>query len=313
MQLLQSTFDPVPPQARGGVVAIGNFDGVHRGHQRLLRAARARAAALGVGAGVMTFEPHPRQVFAPGQAPFRLSTPELKAQAFARHGIDRIFAFGFDRALAELEPAAFAERVLAGTLGLCHVVVGEDYRFGRKRAGDVALLRALGRRLGFGVSALPPVRDANGRIYSSTRVRAALKDGRLAEVADCLGRPWTVEGRVQETLGGVTAVSLGELVRPRAGIYTVRTRPVAQACRGQSSRGQPSREDDARQALAWVLPPEQGRGDRLYLAAPCDAAVVRIEFLDYVGLSLFGAPSRVALPIGDGVLPPFDRAVGYAF
>jgi len=183
------------PRHRGCAVTIGNFDGVHLGHQAVLRQLAARAAALGVPACAVTFEPHPREFFAPEQAPARLSRLRDKAAAIARLGIDRLLVLRFDRALTELEPERFVEQVLLEGLGARDVLVGDDFRFGRRRRGDFALLAEQGRARGFAVEAAA-THCLDGERVSSTRVRAALADGDMDAAARLLGDPYTIRGRV---------------------------------------------------------------------------------------------------------------------
>lgn len=223
----------LPDGARGAAVAIGNFDGVHRGHQAVLRTATAEAARLGVPAAAAVFAPHPRRVFQPDAPPFRLMSDRLRAETLAAFGVDILYALPFDRDFSQLTDEAFAQRVLGASpdegLGVKHVVVGADFRFGRGRAGDAERLAAFGARMGFGVTAVSPVGDETP--YSSTAVRQALARGDCAAAAAILGRPWTVDGEVVRgaqlgrTYGFPTAnIRLGDLLRPRLGVYAVRAR-----------------------------------------------------------------------------------------
>jgi len=213
---------------RGCVVALGNFDGVHLGHQAVIRTALALAAKGGRAGGVMTFEPHPRQMFGVGLPPFRLTPFRVKARLIEALGADLLFQQPFDREFAAIDAAAFIESHLVGAMGVSHVVVGHDYVFGRDRGGDCALLAQAGQALGFGVSVVEPQGDT-ADIYSSTRVRAALVDARPAEAARILGHYWEIEGRVERgsargrTIGFPTAnLRLGEYQRPATGVYVVR-------------------------------------------------------------------------------------------
>jgi riboflavin kinase/FMN adenylyltransferase len=180
-----------PPSA----VAVGNFDGVHRGHQALVTAAVARARATGGPSLVLTFDPHPAHVLRPGGAPAALTTLEQKEELLAGLGVDRLAVLPFDGALAGLSPEAFARTVLRETLGARDVVVGESFRFGHRRAGDARTLASLGAELGFGVHAVPPVLEG-GSPVSSSRVRDELARGRVGAAAALLGRPHFVDGRV---------------------------------------------------------------------------------------------------------------------
>jgi riboflavin kinase / FMN adenylyltransferase len=161
---------------RGAAVAIGNFDGVHLGHQSVLALARAAGAEHGVPFGVVTFEPHPRQHFAPQAPAFRLMNAETRAHRLAKLGVEQLYEIPFDGELAAMPAEAFVERVLVGRLGISHLVAGEDFRFGKGRGGDAALLRRLGAAAGFGVTIAPLVSEADTDV-SSTAIRRALSEG----------------------------------------------------------------------------------------------------------------------------------------
>lgn len=237
----------VAPGDRGAVAAIGNFDGVHLGHQAVIAQAGGVAVARGAPLGVLTFEPHPRRFFAPDAAPFRLMNAEARAHRLARLGVDILFELSFTTALAGLPAEAFAREVLHGGLGLSHVVVGADFRFGKGRAGDVATLSALGAELGFGVTVAELVTDAGGEI-SSTAIRTALAEGRCADARRMLGHWHRIEGPVLRgdqrgrELGYPTAnMDLGDLHLPRFGVYAVLAEvldgPRAGSYRGVASLG----------------------------------------------------------------------------
>ena len=228
MDVYRHTHD-LPDSARGGVVAIGNFDGLHRGHRGVLAQAQARARELGVPCNVMTFEPHPRRLFKPDQAPFRLSALRTKLRLMEALGIDNVFVLQFDWEFAKISAEAFVTDLLAGDLGARHVVIGRGFRYGHKRQGDTDLLQRLGEDQGFGVSALDAVLDEHGDTISSSRVRECLRSGEVREAQRLLGRPWEVEGRVEHgakrgrEIGFPTAnVPLGEYLEPMHGIYAVR-------------------------------------------------------------------------------------------
>jgi riboflavin kinase / FMN adenylyltransferase len=176
-------------------VTIGNFDGLHLGHQAMLARLQDVARARGLPSCVLSFEPHPREFFAPEQAPARLSSLREKAEHLQRMGIDRLHVFRFDRAFSALTAEAFIEQVLGTTLEARYVLVGDDFRYGAKRAGDFALLRAAGAKLGFDAEHLPTVEVAGERV-SSTAVRQALAAGELGHAARLLGRPYSISGRV---------------------------------------------------------------------------------------------------------------------
>lgn len=228
MKLYRHTTD-LPPDARGVAVALGNFDGVHRGHRAVIGAAREAAARLGVPSAVLTFEPHPRALFKPDQPPFRLTPFRIKARLVEALGVDALFTVHFDRAFSQQSADQFVESVLVQGLGARHVVAGYDFVFGHNRGGDMAFLRAAGERSGFGVTEVRPVADPSGIIFSSTKVRELLQAGEPEAAAAILGHPFEVEGRVEHgdkrgrTIGFPTAnVELGEYVRPRFGVYAVR-------------------------------------------------------------------------------------------
>jgi riboflavin kinase / FMN adenylyltransferase len=219
----------LPQTALHGVVAIGNFDGVHRGHRALIETARARAEELGAPLGVITFEPHPREVLAPDQAPPRLTPFRTKVRILQELGVRELFALAFNQHLMSKSPEQFVHDVLAGGLGVRHVVVGFDFRFGHRRAGDADLLATLGREYGFGVTLIEPV-AWRGEVCSSSRIRAAIIRGDVALARDLLGHPFLVEGRVVEgdrrgrELGSPTANVRpgGRGLWPADGIYAVR-------------------------------------------------------------------------------------------
>lgn len=212
------------------VVAIGNFDGVHLGHQALVRAAVADARACGGAAVVLTFDPHPVRVLAPERAPRTLFTLGQRAEILAALGVDAVAVLGFDASVAALPPEQFARDVLVGKLGARVVVVGERFRFGRARAGDAAHLASLGGELGFRVHTVPAV-VLDGLPVSSSRIRKALARGDVDDAARLLGRVFFIDGRVVRGDGrgrslGVPTANLevqGETL-PAAGVYAGRAR-----------------------------------------------------------------------------------------
>jgi riboflavin kinase/FMN adenylyltransferase len=215
----------VEPEDRGASAAIGNFDGVHLGHRSVIEL--ARAAAPDAPLGVVTFEPHPRQYFAPDAPPFRLMSPEAKATRLAKLGVDRLYELNFNSALAGLEPEAFARQVICDGLGLRHVVVGSDFCFGQGRAGKAEDLVRFGEQLGFGVTIAQIMEGATGRV-SSTNIRQALADGRPRDAATMLGHWHRIEGPViggeqrGRELGFPTAnMSIDDLHPPKHGVYAV--------------------------------------------------------------------------------------------
>lgn len=221
----------LPPAARRAVVAIGNFDGVHLGHQVVLARGRSLADERRAPLGVLVFEPHPREFFAPQAAPLRLMTLETKVRHLKEMGVDFVYALNFDFELSRMSAPDFVQEVLVGGLEAIHVVVGRDFFFGRDRSGDASVLSYMGEQEGFGVTVLDSVRDEEdgGAEYSSTRIREALRAGEPERAAAMLGRWWAIEGQVREgekrgrTIGFPTAnVDLGRLVHPRLGVYAVR-------------------------------------------------------------------------------------------
>jgi riboflavin kinase/FMN adenylyltransferase len=183
------------PLAASIALTIGNFDGVHRGHQALLAHLTGTARAQGLHAAVMTFEPHPREFFSPVTAPARLSTLREKLEAFAAAGVDEVYAMRFDAAFAALSAEAFMEKVLRHGLKVRHLIIGDDFRFGVGRLGDFLSLQTAGRALGFAVEAMPSVLHAGERV-SSSAIRAALAAGDLAKAKTFLGHPYAIAGRV---------------------------------------------------------------------------------------------------------------------
>ena len=180
---------------RGAVVAIGNFDGVHRGHRAVIAAAQARAAALGRPAAALTFEPHPRAFFNPGEPLFRLTDQAAKLRLLAATGLDGAIVLTFDDALASLSADQFVSRILVERFAVRGAVIGFNFHFGMQRAGSPDFLAAQGRKRGFDVVVVPPFED-NGQPVSSGPIRAALAAGRLGEATELLGYPWFVSGAV---------------------------------------------------------------------------------------------------------------------
>ncbi len=222
-------YQHLPPAARGGVVAIGNFDGVHRGHQAVIGAAAQAARAEGRRLQVLSFEPHPRAFFFPDQVPFRLTPFRIKVRDLAALGVEDALLQHFDAAFAALGAEAFIDQVLVQALGARHVVVGYDYVFGRQRQGTVAMLEDAAHQHRFHLTCVPPAVAPDGAVFSSTRVRTALVEGRVADAAAMLGRWWEIAGHVQagaqrgRSIGFPTAnIALGEHQPPAYGVYAVR-------------------------------------------------------------------------------------------
>jgi riboflavin kinase/FMN adenylyltransferase len=222
-------FDTLPDDARGAVVAIGNFDGVHPGHRAVINEAGLIARDENLPWAVLTFEPHPRQLFAPNQAPFRLTPFRAKARAIEAMGVDMLIVQRFNKAFSEMEAEDFVRDALVRGIGAHHVVSGYDFVFGHNRGGHCDLLLALGEKEGFGFTATTALVDDSGEAYSSTRVRDRLHDADPVGAAKILGRDFELSGRVAHgerrgrKLGFPTAnIPLGRYIRPSNGVYAIR-------------------------------------------------------------------------------------------
>jgi riboflavin kinase/FMN adenylyltransferase len=218
----------VPAPLRGAALAIGNFDGVHRGHQEVLGEAIKIAKKEGRPSGAVVFEPHPRQFFTPDKPFFRLTPLALKLELLAALGLDQTFVVTFDGALASLSAEDFATEVVEKGLGASHVVVGHDFAFGKGRSGTTDQLAALGRKLGFGVDVVEPV-GAGGSTFASSRIREHLRQGEVREAAEQLGYWWRVRGKVGEGAGRGKGLGFPTVNLPLApgqeighGIYAMR-------------------------------------------------------------------------------------------
>ncbi len=221
--------DTVPDPAKGAVIALGNFDGIHRGHQQVIAAARDIARAGGHALAVMTFEPHPRGFFEPEEQPFRLTPFHGRVRLLTSLGVDTLFVWHFDEAMAALPAVDFVRSILVEGVGASAVVAGENCAFGRNREGDVALLRAQGAQFGFEVAVIPPVQDETGDLCSSSTIRRFLNGGNVRGAAAMLGHYWEIEGRVRSgdqrgrTIGFPTAnLTLGSYARPAMGVYAIK-------------------------------------------------------------------------------------------
>jgi riboflavin kinase/FMN adenylyltransferase len=230
MRILRHYRNP-PAEARGAVVALGNFDGVHRGHQALIADAKRIAHDTSAPLAVLVFEPYPREFFRPKDEPFRLTDFRTKARLLAELGVDQLIVLGFDAEMAGRLAQDFVLDVLVDELAVSHVVVGEDFRFGKGRGGDVVVLAYMGEMEGFGTTVFQAV-SAGVEKISSSQIRAALKAGRPDEAARLLGHWWSVEGHVASgdrrgrTLGYPTAnLKLEHMLQPAFGVYAVRARP----------------------------------------------------------------------------------------
>ena len=263
-------------------LTIGNFDGVHRGHQALLAHVRSASASLGLEAAVMTFEPHPREYFAQrsgdlSKAPARIANLRDKLGDLAKAGIDRVIVEHFNEHLAAVAPDDFIERVLGEGLHVKWLMVGDDFRFGARRAGDIQMLQDAGRRFGFHVETLPAVMHGAQRI-SSSAVRAALAEGDFARTSELLGHPYTMSGHVihGQKLGrtlGFPTLNLRVVHRPAlSGIFVVQVHGLAdRPLPAVASLGvRPTVEDAGRMLLEVHL---------FDFAQSCYGKLVRVEFL----------------------------------
>lgn len=264
-------------------LTIGNFDGVHRGHRALLARVADAAARLGVDSAVMTFEPHPREYFAhlsgdESRAPLRIANLRDKLQALEQCGVDRVIVEHFSARFAALSPQRFIEDVLVGGMHVKWLIVGDDFRFGAKRAGDFSMLVEAGRRHGFEVVALPTVMHDDTRI-SSSAVRAALADGDFARAQDLLGHPYAISGHVQHgrklgrTIGFPTLNLKVAHKRPAAsGIFVVQVHGLGERpWPAVASLGvRPTVEDNGRVLLEVHL---------FDFSGDCYGKLIRVEFL----------------------------------
>jgi riboflavin kinase/FMN adenylyltransferase len=236
-------YEGLTPEQKGHSVALGNFDGVHRGHAAVIAAARDLAPDAPIG--VVSFDPHPRQFFQPDAAPFILTPLAQKAAKVARLKVDTLYVVPFNAALSAMTPEAFVRDVLVNGLGIVGVAVGSDFRFGAKRAGDSATLQQLGNDHGYQCQALPEVSDESGGLFSSSSAREALRDGRPEDAATILGAPHTIGGPILtgdqrgRTIGFATAnLSLDGLLTPKFGVYAITaTLPDGRTFNGVANMG----------------------------------------------------------------------------
>lgn len=223
--------EPLPENLRGGVIAIGNFDGVHRGHRAVLERALELARSRGVPALVLTFEPHPRTIFKPDEPVFRLSPASLKARLLEAEGFQSVIEYPFDHDFSQRSADEFVKSILSDWLGASAVVTGFDFHFGKDREGGPAFLMEAGKRYGFDVALIDAFRDEGAEVVSSSRVRTLLMQGDVVGAAGLLGYRYTVEAKVIKgqqlgrTLGYPTAnMALPPETALKAGIYAVRFR-----------------------------------------------------------------------------------------
>lgn len=213
---------PVPEDSRGAVVVIGNFDAVHRGHQSLLDIARTQSSEKNKKLAVLTFEPHPRRIFRPDDAPFRVTPLPVKLQRFEALGVDVVYVCPFNWEIASLSPEEFIKTILINKIGVSSVVIGHDFHFGHNRSGNAAYLRTFG----LNVTDIELKADTHRAVISATRVRGALQAGHIDEANELLGWDWEIQGIVGHgdkrgrEIGYPTAnVPLGETIHPAYGIY----------------------------------------------------------------------------------------------
>lgn len=223
------TYTDLNSADKGAVIALGNFDGLHRGHQAVIASAKAIADNLGAPLGIGLFRPHPYRFFKPDAPPFRLMSAHVRANIMPTLGVDRLYEIPFDDVLRQMDDTEFVEIVLHQGLGIKHVVVGDDYGFGKDRCGNVESLTRLCKDRGIGVTALAPVglHKLYGK-YGSTDIRKALQNGDVFHAAHMLSRPWIVDGVVRKgeqrgrTINFPTAnLDFADLVRPKFGVYAV--------------------------------------------------------------------------------------------
>jgi riboflavin kinase/FMN adenylyltransferase len=269
-----SDYHDLPALARGASIALGNFDGVHRGHAHVLR--HAHAGRPEAPLAVVSFEPHPREMFRPEDPPFRLTLTAERQTALAALGVRLLFQIPFDTAFAAMSAEAFIVEVLHKALGARHLACGSDFAFGHRRGGDTALLAAQAEILGIGLTVVPPLLE-NGNPVSSTSIRRLLQDGYPERAAVLLGRSWTVRGTVIEgdrrgrMLGFPTAnLPLGRHLEPARGVYAITVRlPDETECPGVANIG--------------IRPTVNGRASR-----------VEAHLFDWAG-SLYGQDIAVSL------------------
>ena len=278
MRVVQG-YKNVPQEVRGAVLALGNFDGVHRGHQALLAAAMDTGRELGAPAGVLIFEPHPREFFHPEEPHFHLTPLARKLALFDRLGLDLAIVLAFDAALASLPADDFISDVLVEGLGVRHVVIGHDFFFGKGRTGTPGTMRAEAQRFGFGITVVEPVAE-DGEVFASSAIRLRLAQGDVKVAARMLGSWWRVAGTV---VGGAKrGAGLGfptaNVPMPRGtalghGIYAVRVYADAERYDGAAYLGTRPTYDDGMPVLEVFL---FGFDGDLYGRA------IEVEFIDFI-------------------------------
>ncbi|GBR01410.1 bifunctional riboflavin kinase/FAD synthetase [Acetobacter oeni] len=254
---LHTDWRTIPVHARGAVAALGNFDGVHLGHAHLVRT--LHQARPDEPLAVVTFEPHPRELFRPQDPPFRLTLPEERFSALAALGVKHVFQIRFDEAFSQMSAEQFVEDVLHQALGLRHIACGHDFAFGHRRGGNTDFLAERACELGMGFTLVPALTDTNGP-YSSTRIRRLLQDGYPERAALELGRPWSVRGIVRHgdkrgrLLGFPTAnIQLGRHLEPARGVYATTVRlEDGRLCRGVANIGRRPTINDGQESRLEV-------------------------------------------------------------
>ncbi|MCZ7594533.1 MAG: bifunctional riboflavin kinase/FAD synthetase [Hyphomicrobium sp.] len=272
-------YKDVPQGARGAALAIGNFDGVHRGHQALLRAAVAIGRELGAPAGALIFEPHPREFFHPEEPHFHLTPLPQKLDLFEHAGLNLAVVLPFDVKLASLSADDFVSRIIVGALAARHVIIGHDFFFGRNRGGTPETMQAAAQKLGFGITIIPPVAE-DGEVFSSSAIRLHLAQGDVKGATRLLGRTWRVEGTV---VGGAKrGTGLGfptaNIPLPRGttlghGIYAVRVHLDGARHDGAAYLGTRPTYDDGMPVLEVFLLDFDGD---LY------GRTIEVEFVDFI-------------------------------
>jgi riboflavin kinase/FMN adenylyltransferase len=269
----------VPRKFQRAAIAIGNFDGVHRGHQAVLDAAISAARAQGSAAGVMIFEPHPREFFRPGKPLFRLTSPARKLELFAACGLDFVAVLPFGDELAAMPAERFTEEILVKGFGVAHAVTGFDFFFGKGRDGNPAVLKALGEKYGFAATAVGAI-GTSAEIFSSTRIRELLAEGDVRAAAEMLGTWWQLSGMVQSGAGrgaglgfptANIAIESGHFLKH--GIYAVRVQAGGKRLKGAAYLGTRPTFDDGLPVLEIFLMEFEGN---LY------DQQITVEFIDYI-------------------------------
>ena len=254
---LHENWRDIPAQVRGCAAALGNFDGVHLGHAQLVHTLRETRPDLPLA--VVTFDPHPREVFRPQDPPFRLTLPDERFAALAALGVQHVFQIQFDEAFSLMPAERFVEDVLSNALGLRHVACGPDFAFGHRRGGTVSFLAERCGELGMGFTSVPVLADTAGP-YSSTRIRRLLQEGYPDRAAKELGRSWSIRGTVQHgdkrgrLLGFPTAnIALGRHLEPARGVYAVTVRlPNGQTRQGVANIGRRPTINDGQESRLEV-------------------------------------------------------------